>query len=226
MKLRYPLIAGGVAVVAIAAVYMLPSKVEEPVTREKRTPQAAARARATPSLETPADPKQPVKMVMTESGLRPQSNRKVPKTWKDPVSGATFREILDAVPDPEGVAREELIYRKRRLRLTLADAAASCYKGNDSRDDLDLEYTLVVEEQIVRTENVRVKSSNIKDPSVERCIVDAVRDLRTFADKVPNLREEQSQFISLHELYDRNQRDQKDDKKPAPDSDPVAKQAK
>ena len=220
MKLRYPLIAGGVVVVAAAAVYLLPSNVEEAPKRAHK--KAAARAAAAPSLEAPAPEADPVKMVMTESGLKPQTKKKVPKQWVDPVSGATFREILDAVPDPAADALQELTYRKQRLRLSLADAAASCYHGGDSRDELELDYTLVVEKEVVRTENVRIKSSNIKDPSVERCIVDAVRDLRSLGERIPDMREEQGQFMSLHDLYDRNQRDQKDDKRPT-DHDPVAK---
>ena len=224
MKLRYPLIAGGVAAIAVAAVFLLPDKTEAP--KQQHSKKAAARAAATPTLDTPAPEAKPVQMVMTESGLRPKTDRRVPKEWRDPQSGAMFREILDAVPNPEEEAKQELIYRKSRLRLTLADAAAACYHGGDSHDEIDIDYTLVVDKEIVRTENVRIKTSNIKDPAVERCMVDAIRDLRTFGDKIPNLREEQSQFVSLHDLYDRNQRDQKDDKKPgAPDTDPVAKKA-
>ncbi len=224
MKLRYPLIAGGVAAVAIGAVFLLPSQVEAP--KKKHAKRAAARAAAAPTLDTPAPDVQPVQMVMTESGLRPKTNKTVPREWRDPQSGAMFREILDAVPHPEEEAKQELTYRKQRLRLTLADAAAACYHGGDSHDQIDIDYTLVVEHEIVRTENVRVKSSDIKDPAVERCMVDAVRDLRTFGDKIPDMREDQSQFMSLHDLYDRNQRDQKEDKqKGTTDNDPMAKKA-
>lgn len=222
MKLRYPLIAGGVAAVAVAAVFLLPDKVEAP-KKKHHSKRAAARAAEAPSLDTPAPEAKPVQMVMTESGLRPKTDKKVPKEWKDPQSGAIFREILDAVPNPEEEAKQELIYRKSRLRLTLADAAASCYHGKDSHDEIDIDYTLVVEKEVLRTENVRIKSSSIKDPAVERCMVDAVRDLRTFADKIPDMREDQSQYMSLHDLYDRNQRDEKEDKgKNTKDTDPMA----
>ena len=66
---------------------------------------------------------------------------------------------------------------------------------------------MVVESEVLRVDNVRVKRSNIANPSVERCIIDAVRDLRTLADKVPDAREDSGLVMSLHELYDRNDRE-------------------
>ena len=174
-----------------------------------------------------APPADKAKMVMTESGLRPQTTRKKPREWIDPVSGAVNREILDAVPDPEAAAREELIYRKSRLNLTLADNAAPCWSGGDSKEEIELEYTLVVDKEIIRADNVRVKQSNITNPSVERCIVDAVRDLRTLGARIPDLREDQGVIMSLHDLYDRNQREiknsAKSDDKPAPVDLPPAR---
>src|SRR4029079_11161914 len=80
----------------------------------------------------------PPRMVMTESGLRPQTTRREPRTWVDPVSGAVNREILDAVPDPAAAAAEQLKYRKSRLRLSLADAAAPCWSGGDPKDEIEL----------------------------------------------------------------------------------------
>jgi len=71
--------------------------------------------------------------------LRPQTSRKTPREWKDPVTGAINREILDAVPDPAAAAAEELKYRKSGLRLTLADAAAPCWSGSDSKEEIELE---------------------------------------------------------------------------------------
>jgi hypothetical protein len=145
-------------------------------------------------------------MIMTESGLRPQTARKTPRTWVDPVSGAVNREILDAVPDPDAAAAEELTYRKRRLPLKLSDAAAPCWSGGDSKEEIELEYTMVVENEVIRADNVRVKRSNLTNPTVERCIIDAVRDLRALADKVPDTREEGGLVMSLHDLHDRNDR--------------------
>lgn len=157
---------------------------------------------------------------MTESGWRPQTTRKKPREWKDPVTGAINREILDAVPDPEAAAAEELKYRKSRLRLTLADAAAPCWSSRDSSEEIELEYTLVVHREVIRAEDVRVKNSNVSDPTVERCILDAVRDLKTLGPNIPDMREDQGLILSLHDLYDRNQREAKDRASPRP-PDPV-----
>jgi hypothetical protein len=165
-------------------------------------------------------------MVLTESGWRPQTTRKTPREWIDPVSGAVNREILDAVPDTEAAAAEELKYRKSRLRLTLADAAASCWTGGDSRDEVEIEYTLIVDKEVIRADNVRVKTSSITDPTVERCIVDSVRDMRAPGDKIPDLQEQQGVILSLHDLYDRHARDAQNrgasDDKPTPADRPTA----
>ena len=79
----------------------------------------------------------------------------------------------------------------------------------------------MVEHEVIRADNVRVKTSNITDSTVERCLIDAVRDLRTLADKIPDMREDQGMIMSLHDLYDRNQRDAKDRAPPSTQRDPV-----
>ncbi|HEX3478565.1 MAG TPA: hypothetical protein VHT91_26265 [Kofleriaceae bacterium] len=219
MKHRLVLLAGMAAIVVVAAYWLLPSA-------PGATQPAARRASATPRGVEPSLPAVPTavdrpRMVMTESGWRPQTNRKTPREWKDPVTGAINREILDAVPDPAAAAAEELKYRKSRLRLTLADAAAPCWSGSDSKEEIELEYTLVVEHETLRADNVRVKTSNITNPTAERCIIDAVRDLKTLADKIPDMREDGGIIMSLHDLYDRNQRDAKDRAPPSTQRDPV-----
>lgn len=220
MKHRLALLAGAAAIVIAAAYWLLPSA---PDATQPSPPRAAA---ASPRRAEPSLPSAPVavarpKMVMTESGWRPQTARKTPREWKDPVTGAINREILDAVPDPAAAAAEELKYRKSRLRLTLADAAAPCWSGSDSKEEIELEYTLVVEHETLRADNVRVKTSNLTNPTTERCIIDAVRDLRTLADKIPDMREDGGIIMSLHDLYDRNQRDAKDRAPPSTQRDPV-----
>jgi hypothetical protein len=167
--------------------------------------------------EAPAPAEKP-RMVMTESGLRPQTTRKQPREWVDPVNGAINREILDAVPDPEAAAQEELKYRKSRLRLTLSDNAAPCWAGGDSKEEIELEYTLVVDHEVIRADNVKIKNSGITNPTVERCIVESVRDLRVLGDKLPDLREDQGLIMSLHDLYDRNARELQNS--PRPDEQP------
>jgi hypothetical protein len=220
MKHRLVLLTGTAAIVIAAAYWLLPSA---PVATQPSAPRAAA---ASPRGAEPSLPSAPVavarpKMVMTESGWRPQTTRKTPREWKDPVTGAINREILDAVPDPAAAAAEELKYRKSRLRLTLADAAAPCWSGSDSREEIELEYTLVVEHETLRADNVRVKTSNLTNPTAERCIIDAVRDLRTLAAKLPDMRENGGIIMSLHDLYDRNQRDARDHAPPSTRRDPV-----
>jgi hypothetical protein len=220
MKHRLVLVAAITAIVIAAAYWLLPS------AQGAGQPTASRAASATPRGAEPSLPAAPAavaqpKMVMTESGLRPQTLRKTPRQWKDPVTGAINREILDAVPDPAAAAAEELKYRKSRLRLTLADAAAPCWSGSDSREEIELEYTLVVEHETLRADNVRVKTSNLTNPTTERCIIDAVRDLRTLADKIPDMREDGGIVMSLHDLYDRNQRDARDRAPPSTRRDPV-----
>ena len=208
MKHRLAWLAGVAAIVIAAAYWALPSAPSETPTSARRATRVSSRDVA-PSLAQAPEVKAPPKMVMTESGWRPQTTRKKPREWIDPVSGALNREIVDAVPDPEAAAAEELKYRKSRLRLTLADAAAPCWTGGDSKEEIELEYTLVVDKETIRTDNVRVKTSNVSNPTVERCILDAVRDLRSPGDKIPDMRADQGLIMSLHELHDRNERDTK-----------------
>ena len=198
-------VAAGIAVVAAGAAYWFWRTDSSPAqARAARTAKIEVRG-VEPTGSEPA-PAQKPRMVMTESGWRPQTARK-PRTWIDPVNGAVNREIVDAVPDPEAAAAEELKYRKRRLSLKLADAAAPCWTGGDSREEIEFEYTLVVENEELRVDNVNVKRSNITSPGAERCIIDAVRDLRSLADKIPDMREDSGIVMSLHELYDRNDRE-------------------
>jgi hypothetical protein len=208
MKRRVALIVGASVVVIGGAYWLLRPAPGSAHATARRSAKIDVRELGPAAAAPRADRPKP-KMVMTESGLRPQTTRTKPREWVDPVSGALRREILDGVPDPEAAAAEELKYRKSRLRLTLADNAAPCWTGGDSKEDIELEYTLVVENEVIRADNVRVKNTTITNPTVERCIIDSVRDLRTLGDKIPNLREEQGVFMSLHDLHDRNEREVK-----------------
>jgi hypothetical protein len=205
MKQR--LARAGIAVVAIGAAAWWILRPDEGPAQARAGRSAKIDVRGIEPARRETAPAQKPKMVMTESGLRPQSARKTPRTWVDPVSGAVNREILDAVPDPDSAAAEELTYRKRRLPLKLSDAAAPCWSGGDSKEEIELEYTMVVENEVIRVDNVHVKRSNLTNPTVERCIIDAVRDLRALADKVPDTRESGGLVMSLHDLHDRNDRE-------------------
>jgi hypothetical protein len=218
MKRRIALVAGVVAV-AIGAYWLVRPAPEPSTATAGRSGKVDVRGVKPAAPERPTAEKP--RMVMTESGLRPQTKRKEPRTWVDPVSGAVNREILDAVPDPAAAAAEQLKYRKSRLRLSLADAAAPCWTGGDSREAIELEYTLIVEKEVIRADNVRIKENGISDPGVARCIVDAVRDMRTLGDKIPDMREEQGLVMSLHDLHDRNQREAKSNAKRDDKLEPV-----
>lgn len=209
MKLRVAVL-GGVAVGVVGfAIWLLRAPAEAPSTAASRPSRATTRS-TQPALEASATPAARPKMVLTPSGWRPQTTHDKPREWVDPASGAVNRELLDAVPDPEGDAREELKYRKGRLKFLLADAAAPCWTGADSKQEIEFEYSLIVEHEQIRTDNVRIKSSNVSDPTVERCIVDAVRGLSSPAYKIPDMREDEGMFMSLHDLYDRNERGTRD----------------
>jgi hypothetical protein len=201
MKHRLALVAGGAIAVIGAAYWLRPTSQAAQATARRSS---RVEVRSIQSTREPAAPEK-VPMVLTESGWRPQTAR-APRQWVDPVSGAVNREIVDAVPDPAAAAAEELKYRKSRLRLTLADAAAPCWTGGDSKEEIELDYTLIVEKDTIRTDNVRIRTSKLTNPTVERCIIDAVRELRMSADRIPDMREEQGLTMSLHDLHDRNQR--------------------
>jgi hypothetical protein len=203
MNHRVALVAGAAIVVGGAAYLLRPTSQAAQATAPRSSKIAV---RDVETVREPPPPPAKLPMVLTESGWQPQTARQ-PRQWIDPVSGAVNREVVDAVPDPAATAAEELKYRKSRLRLTLSDHAASCWTGGDSKEEIELEYTLIVQNQVIRTDNVRVKTSNITNPTVERCIVDSVRDLRMSADRIPDLREDQGLIMSLHDLYDRNLRE-------------------
>lgn len=207
MQRRLVLVTGATLAVVGAAYWLRPTAQPAQAT-VRRSARVAVRDVSAPPAREPA-PAEKVPMVLTESGWRPQTTRTQPREWVDPVSGAVHREMLDAVPDPAAAAAEELKYRKSRLRLTLADSAAPCWNGGDSREAIELDYTLIVEKEMIRTDNVRIRNSRISNPTVERCIIDAVRDMRMSADRIPDLREEQGLVMSLHDLHDRNQRQAK-----------------
>jgi hypothetical protein len=209
MKRRVALAVGAAVVVIGGACWFLRpgSRAAQATARRSAKIDVRDVNPAAPAAVRPDKPKP--RMVMTESGWKVQTTRTKPREWVDPVSGAVRREILDGVPDPEAAAAEELKYRKSRLRLTLADNAAPCWSGGESKEEIEIEYTLVVENEVIRADNVRTKTSNITDPAVERCIIDSVRDLRTLGDKIPDMREDQGVYMSLHDLHDRNEREVK-----------------
>ncbi len=192
----------GLAVVGVgvAAYLMLRGGDDE---RASATPAVTARA-GTPPLrahrgdatatpeeaDTPAAP--PVDLSDPSPGV---------KKWKEPGLPGTFREVV--APDDSENVEEKLTYKMRRLRFRLTDAAADCYAGEDSKQQVAIAYTLVVHGGELSVEDVRQLESNITDRNVENCIVNSVKVMRTNVD-VPDLRKEQETVISLHDLWVRN----------------------
>jgi hypothetical protein len=124
------------------------------------------------------------------------------KKWKEPGLPGTFREIV--APDDSVNEEELLTYRTRRLRFQLTDAAAACYDGPDSKQQVALSYTLVVEDHELFVIDTRLLESNISDRTLENCIVNAVKMLRAPAPDVPDMQKKQETVISLHDLNARN----------------------
>jgi hypothetical protein len=173
------------------------------VTRDGRAERSepdstAPRSKATrqPGAKLPAPARR-----MTAPPARPE----MPRTFKDPKRpDVTYMEVKDAVADPVREAEEKLLYRKRRLRFALSDAAAECWSGDDNKADIEVGYTLVVEHEVLRVEDLRMLDSTLPDPALEDCILHQIADLRAPADGIPDMREAGSSFISLHDLFVRN----------------------
>jgi hypothetical protein len=217
MKQRW-ILAGGAGVVIVGGALLF-MKANEPGAAPAKTGRSGKIDLVTgePKPEQVAsNDKQPPRMVMTESGLRPQTSRE-PRVWKDPKTGAINREIVDAVADPKEVARQEFEYRKSRLRLDLLDAAETCWNQGPSKEQIEIDYTLTVTDGVMRTENVRVKNSTITDAKVQGCIVSSFRDLSSFAENMPNMKQEGGLVVSLADLDKGNKKKDRREASSAPD---------
>ena len=111
-------------------------------------------------------------------------------------------------------AQQELTYRIARLRFLLADAAAPCYQGGPSNEKINVGYTIVVHNDELHIENLRVHESSIRDSAVQACLIGAVRDLRTLAPNIGELRQENESWIALADLADSNRRYQRGSNEP------------
>lgn len=196
----------GLAVVGAAGVgaYLLlagddDAKPAEPTTvtaRQGVVPKRAAQGARTelpPTAEAEAEVAPPVDLSDPSPGV---------KKWKEPGLPGTFREIV--APDDSENLEEKLTYKMRRLRFRLTDAAAECYAGEDSKQQVAIEYTLVVKGGELSAEDVRPLDSNITDRNLENCIINSVKTLRSSAPGIEDLRKQQRTVISLHDLWVRN----------------------
>jgi hypothetical protein len=217
MKQRW-ILAGGAGVVVVGAALLL-MKANDPgasPTKTGRSGKVELKPGEAPPEQVASNDKQPPRMVMTESGLRPMVQRE-PRVWKDPKTGAINREIVDAYRDPKEEARQEFEYRKSRLRLDLLDAAETCWNQGPSKETIEIEYTLSVTDGVMRTDNVRVKNSTITDAKVQGCIVGSFRDLSSFAEHMPDMKQDGGLVVSLGDLDKGNKKKDRRETASTPD---------
>ena len=155
------------------------------------------------SSRTSAAPREP-----RASWLRPRLKRPAPATKAGTVTVGGITIEGAGIYDPESpeVKANLFEFKKSRLRFALYDAATDCWAGGDDVSDLEVTYTMIVEGEVLRLENVAMTDSTMPDPEIERCIVTQLRELRSPATDIPDLREDGSSWISLHDLYTRGRR--------------------
>lgn len=191
----------GVAIVAVAggAYLALDGDDQAERTQAAATPERSAPVASRRAAPPPRD-SGPRKITYLEP--KPWDPTPGVKKWKVEGIPGTFREIV--APDDSPNLEEKLVYKQRRLRFRLTDAAADCYNGSDSKEQIAFAYTMIVEREQLRVENFRVLSSNLSDRAVEECIVGAIKDLRTTAPGIPDATKDVQSTISLHDLWVRN----------------------
>jgi hypothetical protein len=196
-------LAGAALVATAAVVYVATrdadgkSEPEETAAAPERVQPAAPRARTAPP---PRDATKPGATYYVPWNLSDPSPGV--KKWKQEGLPGTFREIV--APDDTVNVEEKMLYKQRRLRFKLTDAATSCYDGPDSKEQVSIAYTLVVKDGVLRTEDVQVLTSDLSSNAVQECIVAAVRSLATSAPDIPDTRKKARTTIGLHDLHVRN----------------------
>jgi hypothetical protein len=124
------------------------------------------------------------------------------KKWTVPGQNGWFREIV--APDDSENVEEKMIYRTRRLRFELTDAAAACYDGPDGTESIGLTYELVITGGEMRVRDVQVVDNTLTDPGLRDCILGAVRSLSAPAPDLPDMRRHTATTIGVHDLWVRN----------------------
>ena len=162
------------------------------------------RSSDTAAVTTGADPRSPER-----SWLRPRLRPPrvaAARATSITVGGVTIEGAGVFDPEAPEVKANLFEFKKSRLRFALYDAAADCWSGGDDVADLEVTYTMIVEGEILRLENVKLTDSTLPDPAIEACIIGRLRELRSPAADIPDLREDGSSWISLHDLFTRNRR--------------------
>lgn len=194
----------GAALVATAAVVYVATrdadgKSETPTASAPDRVKPGARARTAPPTRDTPPSKLGEKYYVPWTLSDPTPSI---KKWKQEGLPGTFREAV--APDDTPNIEEKLIYKQRRLRFKLSDAAAVCYDGPDSKEQVSLAYTMAVKDGTLRVEDVRVLASNLSSNTVQECIISAVRSLATTAPDIPDSRKTVESTIGLHDLWVRN----------------------
>jgi hypothetical protein len=198
-------LAGAALVAAAAVVYVATRdadgksepKAEPTAAPERNAPRAHARTAPPKRADEPAKPGAIYYVPWNLSDPSPGI-----KKWKQEGLPGTFREIV--APDDTVNVEEKMIYKQRRLRFRLTDAATACYDGPDAKEQISLAYTMVVEQGKLRVEDVRVLSSDLSSNTVQECIIAAVSSLSTTAPDIPDTRKAAQTTIGLHDLWVRN----------------------
>ena len=196
---RRTLIAGTIVAIAVAVTIWWQRS-------NRPTPQAPVSTAAQPNMCSGTEPPPserngklptlpaPINAPRQDASPQPAGSKAIPV------------QEVDVAADKKMRAEQELTYRIARLRFLLAEAAAPCYQGGPSDEKINVGYTIVVHNDELRVENLRVRESLIRDSAVQNCLIGAVRDLRTLAPNIGELRQESDTWIALADLADSNRR--------------------
>lgn len=204
---RWKLAIGGILVAALA--YWLwprsePAAAKAPAPARTATAEPSERLVARDPRELPDAPKP---LPGREPSPLDTMRSRVPESFRKPGTAMEFAKQVEWKRDPELEAAERLEYKRSRLRFRLADAAAACYDGEDAKSAAHFSYTLVVTSGRLKVENVKLIESTLGDPQLEDCMISQISQIDSPAPELPDLRQDGSSWISLHDLFVRTRAD-------------------
>jgi hypothetical protein len=205
MRKRW-LLGGGILFAAVGAWYLLHNEPKAAAVTAPQGRQANIRLNGPQTVsEDPGAAKPDKPPCVSNDPLKPcEPILREPKVECNADHTVCRREMVDAVPNEELRQKEEMKYRIQRLRLAASDAAAPCYSGGDSRESIHLTYTVVIDKEQLRAENVRVVENSISDPTVTACVLTTVRDMTSLAQEMPDMRVDEELVMDWHSLWTRN----------------------